>query len=282
MKCINPKTIWPHRSVEWCDENEEYSVTVGCGKCIACLSDKRKEWQFRLEQEYRYSKSAYFVTLTYDAKHLPSDRSLDKRHIQLFLKRLRKRDGSNKIRYYCVGEYGTNYGRPHYHILLFNVLEEQDIRRSWSDKFGRPVGIVHIGRVSAASVGYVTKYIIQPDNIPTGCLKPFAMMSRGYGIGGRYLSDAMVKWHRDNKALYCMRNNEKVRMPRFYQSKVWYKSKDREPVARAALIESLKRDQLDEEYYSKKFGSDWKRVVHEFRLRELCRIKVKVAFTQKL
>ena len=45
-------------------------------------------------------------------------RSLNKRDIQLFMKRLRKRTGA-KIRYLQCGEYGSKTQRPHHHVLLF-------------------------------------------------------------------------------------------------------------------------------------------------------------------
>lgn len=185
MRCIAPKLIWPHRSVEWQSANEEYAVSVPCGKCLACLSNKRMEWIFRLEQEHKYSSSAWFVTLTYDEKHLRSDRSLCKRDLQLYFKRLRKYDGHKNIRYYAVGEYGEVTGRPHYHILLFNAVESF-IRSAWYDAKQRPIGIVHLGNVSAASIAYCTKYVIQrPEVMADGRERPFALMSRKYGIGGR-------------------------------------------------------------------------------------------------
>lgn len=44
------------------------------------------------------------------------------RHLQLFIKRFRKYVSKNyneKIRYYAIGEYGTQSLRPHWHILFF-------------------------------------------------------------------------------------------------------------------------------------------------------------------
>ena len=59
--------------------------------------------------------------------------SLVKRDLQLFVKKLRKsqdKDGLAKVKYYAVGEYGENYGRPHYHAALFGE-DFSDDRYVW-------------------------------------------------------------------------------------------------------------------------------------------------------
>ncbi|ETR80119.1 nonstructural protein [Chlamydia pneumoniae B21] len=40
------------------------------------------------------------------------------KHLQLLLKKLRKRISPHKIRYFECGAYGTKLQRPHYHLLL--------------------------------------------------------------------------------------------------------------------------------------------------------------------
>lgn len=279
MQCTNPQTIWPHRSIEWCDENEEKPVQVPCGKCLPCLMNKRVDWSFRLEQEYKHSKSAHFVTLTYDQKHYPSDGSLNKRDLQLYLKRLRKRDGNARIRYYAVGEYGSKSGRAHYHILLFNT-EERHIRSAWVDSKNKPIGIVHVGTVRPASVAYVTKYIVQPRYDLKGLQKPFATMSRAYGIGGKYLTDQMVQWHRSDDRNYALRDGQKTRLPRFYREKIWYKPKDRERISSAAMKLTLENQKKENAYYEKKYGDKWEQYKADALRLVLSRVKQKVEFTQ--
>ena len=61
-----------------------------------------------------------FVTLTYDDDHLPEYNSLNYKHFQDFMKRLRK--SHNGVRFYMCGEYGEDFSRPHYHALLFNCF----------------------------------------------------------------------------------------------------------------------------------------------------------------
>ena len=53
----------------------------------------------------------WFVTLTYDDKHLPFDFKLKKSDVSLFIKKLRhyfeRKDKSVKIKYFVCGEYGS-------------------------------------------------------------------------------------------------------------------------------------------------------------------------------
>ena len=109
MDCINPRWL----------SHEDEPVIVACGKCLSCLHNLRKDWCFRLRQEWKHSTGAMFVTLTYGDRQVPED-GLCKRDVQLFMKKLRKRCGG-RLRYFCTGEYGSKKGRPHYHLLLFNV-----------------------------------------------------------------------------------------------------------------------------------------------------------------
>lgn len=275
MQCINQKVIY----LPVCGVTTP--VSVPCGKCIPCLVNKRTEWSFRLEQEHRVSKSAHFVTLTYDQKHLRTDNSLDKRDLQLYLKRLRKKDGTARIRYYAVGEYGTHGGRPHYHILLFNSVEEH-IRSAWCDSKGNAIGIVHVGQVQAASIAYVTKYIIQKDSYPEGVEKPFATMSRAYGIGAHYLSDDMVEWHRvDDRNYTVSPGNVKGRLPRFYREKIWFKGHPRKDiVSKQSMALTLEKQKKERDYFALKYGSRGPAVMADARDKMLSRIKQKIQFSQ--
>lgn len=281
MICTSQKLIWPHRSIDWTDAgNVEEPILVPCGKCIPCLMNKRSDWGFRLEQEHKVSHSAHFVTLTYDEKHLRTNRSLCKRDLQLYLKRLRKKDEQTRIRYYAVGEYGSHSGRPHYHILLFNSCEEH-IRSSWTDSKNKPIGIVHVGKVTGASVAYVTKYIIQKDQYPAGLEKPFATMSRAYGIGGRYLSDVMVEWHRCADRNYVVRpGNVKGRLPRFYREKIWWKPADKQRVSAAAMALTLGNQEKERNYYKNYCGERWEAVLNTARALVIARVRQKIQFSQ--
>lgn len=282
MTCKDQKTIWPGN----------YAISVPCGKCIPCLINKRADWSFRLQQEHKVSESSFFITLTFDPKHCP--RSLDKAHLQNYLKRLRKQDGTNSIRYYAVGEYGGQSGRPHYHVLLFNA-QEGDARSCWRDSRGRSLGMVHVGTVTMASIQYCTKYIVQPDVMPEGSelQKPFSLMSRKYGIGAMYLTDEMIAWHREDDRNYAMLYDQKTRLPRFYREKIWPLVKsvsryskhwivDRDRVSKKAMELTLSNQEKERDYYRKNHGLNWERVMLQSRDAVLSRVKQKVAYTQHL
>lgn len=88
---------------------------IPCGKCPACVQNKALEWTARLMKEAEEWKYTYFITLTYDDDNL---KDLNKRDIQLFLKRFRKASGFD-CKYYITGEYGEISFRPHYHAIFF-------------------------------------------------------------------------------------------------------------------------------------------------------------------
>lgn len=270
---------------------------VGCGKCLPCLSNKRQDWIFRLEQEHKVSSSAMFVTLTYHPKFLPD--GLSKTHVQKYLKRLRKRDTSNRIRYYLVGEYGSKTGRPHYHILLFNADSlGETARKAWSLR-GESLGIVDIRPVTAGRIRYITKYIIQPQLVFRGMEKPFSLMSRGYGIGAHYLSDAMVDWHSRNDANYTLTYGVKGRLPRYYKEKIWYRTKKdlvqdgilfpnaiiyehprRQIVALKSRMDGKRDECRKSSLWIKKYGSRASQKRKEHVNAMIQKIKTKVAYTQ--
>lgn len=108
--------------------------SLPCGKCAVCKIKARKALSVRLAHEISQHDKCCFITLTYDDEHIPAnngDYTLCVSDVQRFLKRLRRhltyrpvkhkdgRDYVERIRYYCVGEYGSHTHRPHYHLLIF-------------------------------------------------------------------------------------------------------------------------------------------------------------------
>lgn len=72
---------------------------------------------------------------------------------------LRRFPDSPNLRYYTVGEYGTQTHRPHYHSIMFNM--QPQLLRELPEIWGQ--GITHHGTVTQASIHYVTKYVIEKE-----------------------------------------------------------------------------------------------------------------------
>lgn len=115
--------------------DHEWYTTVPCGKCRECKMDYAKQWANRMVLEAQDWPRNLFFTATYNNDNLPFNVSsglptLNKRDVQLFMKRLRKEFEPRKIRFYFAGEYGSRTHRPHYHAILFNLgLEDFPDRR---------------------------------------------------------------------------------------------------------------------------------------------------------
>lgn len=230
-------------------------VTVPCGKCPECLAKKRADWSFRLNQELKVSDSAFFITLTYNEESNIGD--LDKRHIQLFLKRLRrilamkvkyvkKENQGGKLRYFIVGEYGPLTNRPHYHAIMFNMPPDCmcELENIWSN------GHVKVGSVTPASIHYVTKYVINKNqekvDQETGEIierKPFSMMSLKPGLGKNYIDDINVKKYHTklNTDLSVTLGGYKQRLPRYYGDKIF-------PGHIKKMLRDSKTKESDEKY----------------------------------
>ena len=147
-----------------------YGVKVPCKQCTFCRLKRSQEWAIRCMHESQLHEHCSFLTLTYNNDHLPEGGTLDKRHIQLFIKRYRKKFG--QFRYYYCGEYGDKLGRPHYHLLIFgHEFEDQELFKTnhGNDKlytspsldklWGK--GYAVIGELTFQSAAYVARYIMK-------------------------------------------------------------------------------------------------------------------------
>lgn len=168
--CVSPKKIY-NRSNHW-DEFKPLYLYVPCGKCEECRQQNRNDWFVRCFYEWSNNTEnghTFFYTLTYNNENLPTfcgRPCFSKRHIQLFIKRLRfvldKTD--TKLRYMVTSEYGELKGRSHYHALFFlnkytnPYMFLKLVQECWSYGFvktGDNVGIVN----SYNGIQYVTKYV---------------------------------------------------------------------------------------------------------------------------
>lgn len=212
---------------------ENGGFQVPCGKCYNCKRRRTSSWSVRLVKEGERSLSAHFLTLTYNTENVPISKngfmSLEKSDLQKFFKRLRKWHGKEhtSIKYYAVGEYGGQTKRPHYHIVIFNANLEH-FERSWSIDL-KPLGQIHIGTITEASIGYTLKYICKDSQIPIhkndDRIKEFAIMSKG--LGSNYLTDKMITWHKNKpeERIYVpLKDGKKAPLPRYYKQKIYDES----------------------------------------------------------
>lgn len=201
-------------------------------------------WAVRCYAESKMHKRSVFVTMTYNEEHFPYGGSLNYKHVQLFLHRLRKAEGP--FRYFVCGEYGEQLGRPHYHALLFgmdfddkrkcnSVRSVQDVYKSERLERLWGKGFCSIGEVTYASARYCASYcisVVTGDvaadhysklNLDTGELfyltPEFARMSLRPGIGALWLE----KYWRDlymSKANAVIVNGSKKRIPRYFNERM--------------------------------------------------------------
>lgn len=236
-----------------------------CGQCWQCRLEFARQWAMRCTHEAQLHEENCFITLTYNNEHLPKDRSVHKRALQLFFKRLRKFIEPKEVRYYACGEYGDRMGRPHYHACLFGydfpdkeILKAARIRHFqnhfkashgsftiYSSKTLEKIwgkGFVTIGGLSFESAGYVARYCMKKitgENASKhyGDKNPeFALMSRRPGIGfpwfEKFISDCYPKD-------FTTIRGKKMKPPRYYD----YILELRKPF----LFEEVKMKRLERE-----------------------------------
>lgn len=169
------------------------SIAHGCGQCLPCRINKRRQWTHRMMLESISHEHSSFLTLTYDDDNVPDGGSLVPQHVSDFIRSYRKRSGQS-VRYFAVGEYGDATERPHYHMALFGVgapYDPQDspiVRDAWN------FGFHYHGTLTVQSAHYIAGYVTkkmthEEDERLQGRHPEFARMSLKPGIGALSASD---------------------------------------------------------------------------------------------
>lgn len=170
------------------------SLELPCGKCKGCRLSHAKQWAVRCVHEALNHDKSSFITLTFNEQYhgtkrhdcrkcerykrtqvLCSSISLCHRDFTLFMKRLRKRiakHSNTKIRYFHVGEYGSQLGRPHHHAIIFGwdfpdkriwktTKSKETIYRSPMLEEEWIYGYSSVGNLTWKSAAYCARYALK-------------------------------------------------------------------------------------------------------------------------
>lgn len=286
MPCYKPLTAYQSHSTGEIkftpvQSHSTKKIQLPCGQCIGCRIAASSAWANRIMHEAQEYKQNTFITLTYDEEHLPKDKSIDVRHFQLFMKRLRKENKDIKIRFFHCGEYGEQTNRAHYHACIFNYdfpdkeyfSENNGNKLYTSEILNRLWGKGHtiIGSLTRQSAAYVARYIIKKINgnpakehyqlidEETGevtQLKPeYITMSRRPGIGHNFYQQYKNEIWQSDSIVNAQFKEDGV--PKYYDKLL--KNKDPE------LLETIK---IKRQVKAKKHSKDTTR--ERLKAREIC------------
>lgn len=224
MPCNQPMPAWRNSQSGIVSLGREIpdstQLQLPCGGCLGCRKAQAQAWTLRCLLESQDHERSIFTTLTYDGGSLPP--TLQRRDIQLFYKRLRKRV-KQKIRHFTCGEYGEQNNRPHYHSIIFGAsLEDTDrINLAWAQGHTKTESVTP--RRIAYTAGYVAKKYFVPKWITdeyvdytTGEIyewqQPFLQMSRRPGIGNS------ARRHTQSWRDFAVLNGTRIPVPKYLHS----------------------------------------------------------------
>lgn len=255
MQCPYPITLTsPQKSLS---KISMFDRQVPCGKCGACRANYVQDWIFRLQWESKSPStiSTAFLTLTYADPHLSFINpetgeclvrsTLMPKELSDFIKRLRrhhtyhypdryKKSKSNpeptRLRYFAIGEYGTQKQRPHYHIIIYNIhsdllqvdekFHDMRINHKLLKIWNR--GYVDVGTVTSGSIAYCAEFHMLPNDRfqEDGRYKEYATMSRRPYLG-KYYVEKNAETHRKNLNTFVHTGQYKKRMPRTLKNHIF-------------------------------------------------------------
>lgn len=282
MYCVSPVTI----RIKNRDLSGEFHLVnnhfvesrtrkVRCHSCLGCRINDTLQTTVRLvlEKKQYPNSMCCFLTLTYDDEHMPENRTLVRKDLQDFNKRIRSRlDYESKInktpkkvvRYYAVGEYGDDTSRPHYHIAYFGLGNTPENRRMFYEEWQKCSPYMIINNPKAVKpldnhnieyiAGYVQKKLKGPkaeeEYTNTNRISPFSFSSQRLGLSS-FLEKKDI-YERDGFIYY---NSMEVPIPRYYVDKLDL-TLPKSTFEKSPYREVLKKYKLIDDEYDKRLLSD--------------------------
>lgn len=238
-----------------------YWFPADCGKCLKCLIKRKAQWSFRMCQEKRDSFSSFFITLTYSEENVPygedgfcgnkndhfefiqklkeleSTPVLNMRESISMEELVRKKAAipeNKKLKYYGVSEYGDTFSRPHWHYILFNVHDVNNVNKAWGK------GITQVDECNVNTIDYVLKYMLKErsDSKKEGREIEKSFMSKGIGLSAA--NDEFIHHIKQDYANQVVnQRGSKIPLPRYYRKK-FLTDKEREAKGRYIADELVK------------------------------------------
>lgn len=243
MPCYHPWTAYQYAdgSIKSVERKGDVirSLQLPCGQCVGCRLERSRQWAIRCMHEAQMHEQNCYITLTYADETSAS--SLHYPDFQKFMRRLRKHF-KGKIRFYMAGEYGEDFGRPHFHACLFGIDfdDKKYLAKVGNFKLYRsptleklwPYGFSSIGSVTFESAAYVARYIMKKINgdladdhyqvvdLEKGEIvrrePEFCHMSLKPGIGFPWLQKYSSDIYSDGQVVV---RGKKCKPPRYYDKK---------------------------------------------------------------
>lgn len=182
-------------------------IKVPCGKCYECIKQRINQLIGRIYLELsKHSNFAFFLTLTYNDMCLPIKecvdessgefyyvQSVDKKHVQDFLKRLRRKleykgySVKDHLKVFYISEYGfskTDNKRPHYHLILFFDKVSFEKFYDYCVECWQ-FGMIEMSKLVDERLRYMCTAHATASRLfpnPKGSDKPFSHWSKGIGL----------------------------------------------------------------------------------------------------
>lgn len=227
IRSIKPRSNGKH-TISFSAQRDGMPVQLPCGQCIGCRLERSRQWAMRCVHEASLHDENQFVTLTYNNDSLPPDGGLRPNDFLNFIKKLRRRYGEKKIRYFHCGEYGEINQRPHYHAILFNhrfqdlqivrsgdypLYQSKELDDLWEK------GMTTVGDVTFQSAAYVARYVMkkvtgEPAAEHYNGRKPeYVTMSRRPGIAKEWFDKYKSDCYPSD---FLIVNGTRIKPPRYY------------------------------------------------------------------